>query len=942
MARISLSGGELVEREAELGALGALVEAARAGEGAAVVVEGPAGIGKTRLVEAAVASSEEQGVRVLSAAGHELEREVGYGVVRQLFEAPLSGGSAAERDELLVGTAGLALAALEPARELRTGDPGSTLHGLYWLAANLTERRPCLVVVDDAQWADPPSLRFLLYLVRRLHGLRLGVLAAVRPGEPGADAELLGALVAEKRLRIMRPEPLSGAGTAGLLATAVGRAPEDRFAAACLEATGGNPFLLVELIEALREEGLEPTAPNAARVTELAPARVGRSVSLRLARLGAAARSVARATAVLGADAAARRVAVLAELGEREVAEAADQLEAAGILSSTGPPVFRHPLLRQAVYEDIPRAERALLHARGARLLHDDGAPLERVAGQLLAAEERGDPWTVDVLRETARRALAGGAPQAAVVYLRRALAEPAPPLAQAALLRELGTAELQAGKAEGLHTLEGAIERLDDPRERALAVLDWAKGATGDPARLSGTVPVLGRAIESVRGSDRELELRLEAQLAAVARFDLRSEPRARRRIHDLANQLDGETPAERLVLAAAVGLEPAGRARSAAEAAELAERALTGELLAAEGGLGSVAMVLLYADRLDALEGIASEALATARAAGSIGTFVFATALLAELAFYRGDLPEAEAHATAGYELADVNEIRRPPLLALLIQVLLEQGRHDDAEQLVVDGGATGELPEVSYYNLLLYARGLLRLVRGPADDGLADLLELGRRYERFRIRRPIPAWRSAAAIALAARGERTDALRLVQEELELARLWGTPRTIGVALRALGLVQAKEARLDLLQQAADRLDDSPARLELAHTLALLGTTLAQAGRGGQARAPLERAMDLAHACGATALAERARDDLRVSGYRPRRFATTGAESLTAGERRVAQMAATGLTNREIAQALFISTSTVETHLRHTYQKLEIDGRGALAGSLRLPSANP
>lgn len=362
--------------------------------------------------------------------------------------------------------------------------------------------------------------------------------------------------------------------------------------------------------------------------------------------------------------------------------------------------------------------------------------------------------------------------------------------------------------------------------------MLDWAKGAAGDAARLTAAVPVLERSIESVRGSNRELELRLDAQLAFVARFDLRSESRVRGRIYELAEQLEGETAAERFVLAAAVGLEPAGRARSAAEAAELAERALTGDLPAAEGSLGSVAMVLLYADRLDARERVASKALAAARGAGSVGAFVLATALLGELAWSRGELREAQAQASAGYELAGANDIRRAPLLALLTHVLLEQGRTDEAAGLLEEGEATGELPEVAYYNLLLFARGVLRLAQGSADDGLADLLELGRRYEQFGIRRPIPAWRSSAAVALAARGEREEGFRLAREELELARLWDTPRAIGVALRGLGLVERQDSGFAMLRQAADLLEDSPARLELAHTLAELGAWQAHAGR--------------------------------------------------------------------------------------------------------------
>jgi DNA-binding CsgD family transcriptional regulator len=194
-------------------------------------------------------------------------------------------------------------------------------------------------------------------------------------------------------------------------------------------------------------------------------------------------------------------------------------------------------------------------------------------------------------------------------------------------------------------------------------------------------------------------------------------------------------------------------------------------------------------------------------------------------------------------------------------------------------------------------------------------------------------VPPWRSLAATLLAGAGDRDRALELAREEVELADRWGTPHAMGLARRGLGLVTEDVAELE---RAVELLEQSPARLELARARLDLGSALRRAGRRADSREPLRAAMDEAHACGASALAERARDELRASGVRPRRLALTGAASLTAGQSRVARLAAEGMTNRQIAQQLFITTATVETHLRHTFQKLEISGREELAEALR------
>ena len=196
----------LVEREAELDAVELLLEAARRGAGAALVVEGPAGIGKSSLLAAAREAGTSD-LRVVSARGGELERDFPFGVVRQLLEPVVVGAGAAERATLLEGAAGLAEPVLRaPDVEADAEPPFSALHGLYWLVANLAAARPLLVVVDDVQWADLASLRWLIYLARRLEGMPLGLLLATRPAEPGSGQVLMDELVTLPDVGVLYPK----------------------------------------------------------------------------------------------------------------------------------------------------------------------------------------------------------------------------------------------------------------------------------------------------------------------------------------------------------------------------------------------------------------------------------------------------------------------------------------------------------------------------------------------------------------------------------------------------------------------------------------------------------------------------------------------------------------------------------------------------------------
>lgn len=280
---------ELLERGEELSTLAATVDLVAGGSGRLVAIEGAAGLGKSRIVAEARRLAAAAGLGVFLARGSDLEQDFAFGVVRQLFEPPLVRMDRGRAEELLSGAASqarLAILADVGSAGSAAGD-FATLHGLFWLTANLAERRPLAVIVDDLHWADMASLRFLAYLVPRLDDLRVAVVLAVRPfGEQGAAvARILGQLTADPLCVTLRPAPLSAEAAGRLVRQVLAGPVEPAFATACHAATGGNPLLLKELAETVRAEGLTPTADNAPMVDVLGPRAVAQRVALWLDRL---------------------------------------------------------------------------------------------------------------------------------------------------------------------------------------------------------------------------------------------------------------------------------------------------------------------------------------------------------------------------------------------------------------------------------------------------------------------------------------------------------------------------------------------------------------------------------------------------------------------------------------------------------------------------------
>jgi DNA-binding CsgD family transcriptional regulator/tetratricopeptide (TPR) repeat protein len=940
----------LLERSGELGRIESALAEARSGRGTFLVLEGPAGIGKTALLAAARTAAAESGMRVLRSRGTELERDFSFGVARQLFEPSLVEASELERADFLHGAAGVAASLLglpgAPPTDVPPPwgvDPSfAILHGLYWLCANLSAAGPLCVTVDDAHCADAASLRYLAFLLTRLEELDAVLVVATRPPDAGTDAELLTTVLTDPSAQVIELSPLTGAAVAELLEARLGGAPDSALVDTCVRVTRGMPFLVRELVDALSEGGIDSGVQT-----------VGRSVRLRLRRLPEHAGSLARALAVLE-ESDLLHAARLAGLEELEAADAADLLEAAGILEPGRPLTFVHPIVRNGIYSELSSAERAQLHRRAAELLAEQSGASARVAQHLLVSEPAGDRWAVERLVEAACTAGKQGSPDSEAVFLRRALAEPPPPADRAALLLDLGMAEASAGLAGWPEHLQQAVDTA--PTAAAAGVHALVLGlALSRAQRFGDAVTVLDRAATSFSTPDSDLALALEAAAVVAALNDPLTAPSVAHRRQTVLARAAAEpaAPPELLATAGFISVltnEPAERG------ADLARRALrAGGTAPPQSGIppwfafttwfSQATLSLLWAERYTEVRPLLDASIAQARATGDSSRLAAGLAHRGWLALRRGDLIAAEGDARTALAAA---ELPAPTLYrvlnaGVLVVTLTDQGELDAAEQALAPLDSEAESGSITA-SVLRVARGRLRVGQGRVAEGLKDFLAVGLGLTRALITCPsyLP-WRSQAALAHLALGEREPASRLAEEEVELARAFGTPRALGAAKRAAGVIAGGDRGASLLREAIDAFEQSDSSVERARALADLGALLRRRNRRTEARELLREALDTAHRASAKPLAEYAETELRATGARPRRVVLRGLDSLTASERRVAEFASQGLSNREIAQMLFVTARTVEGHLTSVFRKLQVDSRDelpvALAGGAPVPA---
>jgi DNA-binding CsgD family transcriptional regulator len=925
------SGWPLLDRGAESEALERLIVDAAAGTGGVAVLEGPAGIGKTALVRLGVDLAREQGLRVLRATGSELETGFPFGVVRQLLEGTLDGLSDVERAQLLSGPAGLAGQVLGPTSRFsaHTADLQAALHALFRLTTNLTRDHPLLLSVDDAHWADLTSLQFLHYLARRIGDYSIGLLVATRPNDPVAGPPPLNALLAVDGVSVFRPSPLSAPAVAELSRRALGAEPAPEFVDSCADATGGNAFLVTELLRKLADAGTPPSAAAATQIDGMASDAVGDRITGWLAALPEPGVAVARSLAVLGEaelPLLARHAGV-----EVDIARAVcRRLEQAALLDDSDQLRFAHPLVARAVASTISAGERSEGHSDAARLLLEAGAPLDACAVHLLASRPAADDWVASLLGRAATAAITRGAPAEAIGYLKRALAEPPPPDRRPALMLELGSAQLRMRHtADAQETLQRGLGMgpASDIRNGLATMLSHACYLAGESA---AAFDVLEREREVEH--DEQRRLALDGNAISLGLLDPDHSEQMRARLHRYRRQAESGGRREPS-LDALAGAEHIFRAEPMAAGVALVRRAFEAGLTAFDEYTFAFGWAICALDAADmSSEAIlhVDRALAEARPRADAAMTAYLLSYRIHLALRAGRLAEAEADGRAACELLERAQDDASFPLALL-DVLIERDAADEAWRLCQRQELKGSQQRSAMLDLV---RARVAIAVGRGAEALLLLVNAGEQLDALALLHPqFAPWRALAAPLADELGVRELALRLDSELLELSHRTGAPTAIAQALRIHGCLHGDLPALSRSAQAAAETQD---RLEYARSLTELGAAQAAAGQREPARETLRGALAAAHEAGATALAARARAELIAAGGRPRRPALKGVEALTPSELQVARLGAEGLSNRDIADGLFVSLKMVEQHLARTYAKLEISGRGELASALR------
>ncbi len=913
----------LVGREREIAHVHGVVAGARTGRPQALLVTGPAGIGKTALVEHVLARQPSASTQIVRAAGDATRARVPFAGARALLADLV-----AQQPPLFEGAAALAAPIFEPADAPTARMPGadlfSRIHGLTWLTARIAERRPLVLWVDDVHLVDAPTARYLGHLAQHLADWPISLVASYRTGggetlDDGARA-ILGA---GTHLEVA---PLESAAVRELLGPSTDPEIADRIAAA----SGGVPLLVHAA--ALRLSGPDGVGgPEALAVVARA----------RLGALSPAARRLALALAI-------REPAPLADLAELsdltgDAAQIAlQELVTARLVEDLAPPRFLHAVVHDAIREAASPAEREQLHRRCAAQLARAG-DVDAAAAHLLSAGPGAfDDAEHGVLVRAAERARDVGADGAARALLRRALDTASDRGERLRATAALGGILAEARDPEGIELLRAAHAAEQDERARAEAALALGHALFWN-ARFEESGLVCRAAADET--ADRELALLLEAE--AVSGELLRGVERSRPATLE-ATVGRAQSVGERALLVHVAGDLAARGTRPAGEVAEMVRRAVDGGALLARMGpaspmLAFAVTTLVWAEDFDTALELVAWGDDLARRHGSRVGVAYASALRAGVRQRLGDLVGCVNDARLVLdEYPAEDPLATMSALAFLVEALIDQGEAEEAAQLIDRSGLAGPLPVLGTVDFLLLARGWLRLVRGERAAAHADLAEVAARAERAEYLNPAGlAWRSRTALALAYDGaELGRAQQLAADEVRRTRAFGAPRALGIALRAAALLHEDPAeRAAGLEAACAVLATSRARLEEARTRIDLGTALHASGARSAAQAALGQGMTLAHACGASRQAERAAEALRATGARPRRLATHGVDALTRHELACAELAVSGCSNREIAERQFVTLRTVEQHLSKAYRKLDIAGRAELAAAL---SASP
>jgi DNA-binding CsgD family transcriptional regulator len=914
----------VIGRDEELGAVRAFLERLADGPGA-LVLSGEAGIGKTILWQAGVEDARERLDRVLTCHGVEAEASLSFAGLSDLL-----GGVLAEAGPSLAPPRRRALEIALLLAEPGGVAPDPHAIGLAVLDSLrvLAEQGSVLVALDDAQWLDPGSAAVLQIALRRLSDEPIGLLATVRKARELGEPFELERAFPDGRLERISLGPLSLAAVHRLLEDRLGLDLTRPELARVQEATAGNPFFALELGRELVRTDARPAPGRALPMPETLQELLGG----RLARLPGETLDV-----LLEAAALARPTVdlVAAAHGDRErVISALEAGAHEGVVELDDSSVrFAHPLLASICYEQAPIWKRQAVHRRLADVVTD----AEERGRHLALAAEGPDAAVASELDAAAEQAAARGAPAAAGELSERAadLTPTDPALARRRRVQAARFYALAGYRDQSTTLLDELLEHVPPSVERADVLTARISTLSGDTSELLAMCDeALVLAADDDARSARVLAFRLWVNLVKA---DVAAS------LADARVALERAERAGDPVLLAAVIARVAQAEGWAAEVTPgLLERGVEIErrlglaLEFAESPRISLARVLMRRGEADQARALLEELEAGAEERGDEQTRMFILWYLAMTEWLVGRWQEALDQAAAAHELSGQVQYLtgftgRTKALIEADLGLVEQARASAQEGLAHARAYSSEAFVIVIHGVL----GRLELALGnlrAAGNRLRDLP--GRLLARGLNDPTQPVWADAIE-TLVALGE-LDQARVYLEHYEAnAQRLRSPWALAGAARCRGLLSAAEGKPAAATAAFDAslADAAPFPLEHARTLLCLGTVRRQAQEKKAAREALEQALAMFEELGARLWAEKARAELRrISGRAP------ASDELTETERRVAELAAQGRMNKEIAAELFMGVSTVEAHLSHVYRKLGVRSRTELAGRAAIP----
>jgi DNA-binding CsgD family transcriptional regulator/tetratricopeptide (TPR) repeat protein len=936
--------GVLLDREAELAASATALRAANDGEGSLLMFTGQLGIGKSTLLRQLSALPEARDARFIRAAGAPMERDFELGIICQLF-APVVTGVPGDEESRWLADADHVVREMLPEGadpmdpELWAGMRPTIPAKLHELLARLSREQTVVIVVDDLQWADTPSLRLLVHLAKLVADLRMVIVVTVWEEWPHPGEWLLRQLAALAGTR-MELHGLSLAGTAAFVNRRFGRRGDPKFVHACQEVSAGNPLSLATVLDGLIAKEAPPTASQAATVRALTPALLLDQRMFCLNAQPGPVRELAGAMAVL-AGTEPELVATLAGLGDAAHAEALRRLGRLGLLATGAAGKLVDTAVERAVEETMTAEAREQLHLAAARLLHRSGRPAERVAAQLLSITSAQDDWTTSMFRAAARATLLGGAPETAARYLRCALlGSSSDGEDRARLLLELAGAERGFDPVSSVRHVSQAILLLPSVSDRAAAAMGIPPGMIGSnpmlPPVVRKTAEKLGKADE-LTGEDREAALRLEARLRHFGGADAT-------RLGDAVARLRGFTPGppmatggERELSAALVWAATVTGRLTSGEAAYLANRILAGETASPDHvhtAVASLVPALIAADSAAGLGAWLDGALDRARQRNSLVAQTLIHAEQSLLYLHNGQLAQAKILALRAYEDTESSWYEAiKASTSVLAAIALETRDVELADRILAARPVSDDLNLTVHLRML---RGFTASARGDLPAALDSFLDCGTRLLTAGWVNPsLYSWRVWAAHLHGELGDTGKALELADQEFELASDWGAPAARGRALRARGALTEGPDGVLLLREAVDALRESGDRLELSKALVHLSRRLRTAGEA-DAGTWLREGSALAEAGGFSWAPAGAAGEFH--GPVPR-LIPSGLAALTKTEQTVVEFVVNGRSNQDIAAVMNVTRRTVEKHLTSAYRKLGVSGRGGLATLKRLPS---